>query len=225
MQPDGRSQSVHSRGTTITMKTLKNIFFHLTVLALVAGINFLILSFIPLVRESLAQYNGEKKNVQTLRIIQEYHQPKKKKLEPVKRKVRNVRAPRMHGAEKRMAMNFTPDLGVAGDDGVEVSQENFPATVFEENEADQNAVPLSQSAPEYPLYARQRNITGEVVVIFVVNEKGKVGSIDVVQSPAPILTASTKKAVKTWCFKPAVNKGIPVKMRFRIRIPFVLDSL
>jgi len=54
-----------------------------------------------------------------------------------------------------------------------------------------------------------------VVVEFVVNHEGKTTNIQVVKTPSPIFTNEVKRAIASWRFKPARNKGIPVNVRYR----------
>jgi TonB family protein len=62
--------------------------------------------------------------------------------------------------------------------------------------------PILQSGqmPTYPPIARAARIEGEVKVVFVLNEKGGVESVDV-QSGHPMLRNTTADTVKSWKFK------------------------
>jgi len=130
----------------------------------------------------------------------------------------------------RMGMKFVPDLAVdAGSGGdaaagvVQVAKtQDLQVEVFEEGETDERPVPLDTRPISYPLQARERGIEGKLVVYFVIGHNGKVKSIDVRESPSPIITREAKRTISRWRFKPGKKKGIPVNVRAKKEVDFVL---
>jgi protein TonB len=95
--------------------------------------------------------------------------------------------------------------------------------VFEQGRTDEDAVPEYAPDVPYPDRAREQGIEGEVVVVFIVTHQGKTASIEIERSPSPLLSAEVRRAVASWKFKPAKNRGIPVNQRWRRTIEFNLD--
>ena len=126
--------------------------------------------------------------------------------------------------EGRTAMRFTPDLAVdasaGGGGGAVFQQQDLKAEVFEQGQVDEDAVPQYMPPIPYPERARDRNIQGEVEIVFVVSYQGKVTDIEITRSPSPLFNSEVRRAVAAWRFKPAKNKGIPVNQRFRKVIEF-----
>jgi len=80
-------------------------------------------------------------------------------------------------------------------------------------------VALHQVEPEYPRRARQRNITGKVVISCTVNVDGSVADPVVIESsPKGVFEQCACSALKQWTFRPAFRQGDPVASR--ITIPF-----
>jgi periplasmic protein TonB len=134
--------------------------------------------------------------------------------------------------DSRMGMKLMPDLSVdAGESGdaaagvVQVDKtRDLQVEVFEEGETDERPIPVQTTPVDYPLAARERGIEGKLVVFFVIGHDGKVKSIDVKESPSPIITREAKRTIAKWRFKPGKKKGIPVNVRAKKEINFVLQK-
>jgi protein TonB len=176
------------------------------------------------VEHKLAGKSPEQRRIQTEVVRQE-------KPRPVQERASRVRQVSAAGPGSRaahispMAMKFDPDLGAAGSgEGVEVeAAQEMTVEVFEEGQTDEDAVPVIRPAPAYPDRAKELGIEGELAVVLIVNEDGKVSSVEVVESPHPSITAQARKTFAAWRFKPAYNKGVPVKQRIKQRIEYRLD--
>jgi TonB family protein len=156
---------------------------------------------------------------------------KKEKQEPKtqQQRIRQVTTSSPGGktGSDRMAMRFTPDLGLdAGEGngaGVELAGQELAAEVFEEGQTDEAAVPDFTPPVPYPERAREQGISGTVEAVVVVNHLGRVASIDITHSPGPAFTAEVRRILATWRFKPAMNKGVPVSVRLKQAIDFQLE--
>jgi periplasmic protein TonB len=128
----------------------------------------------------------------------------------------------------QIAMKLVPDLSVdAGGDGSDaavVQSQDLQVEVFEEGETDERPIPMNTTSVAYPLEARERGIEGTLVVFFIIGHDGKVKSIDVQNSPSPIITREAKRTIATWRFKPGKKKGIPVNVRAKKEIVFKLQK-
>ncbi len=78
-----------------------------------------------------------------------------------------------------------------------------------------------RASPAYPFEARRTGLAGEVVVEFVVNERGEVVAPRVVRSSASVFDEPTLRAVARWKFEPGRKDGRPVS--FRMSVPVVFN--
>jgi len=84
-----------------------------------------------------------------------------------------------------------------------------------------NGRALHIAKPEYPRGARERKLSGTVVVEVEIDEKGKVISArDMCQGP-PYLSESSVKAALQSKFSPTLISGVPVKTKGVLRFNFV----
>ncbi len=79
-----------------------------------------------------------------------------------------------------------------------------------------------QSRVEYPAIAIQAGVEGQVVIQFVVDERGNVVDPIVLRSPNDLLTEAALKAVQESRFTPGQQRGRPVKVRFAVPVTFTL---
>ncbi len=79
---------------------------------------------------------------------------------------------------------------------------------------------VRQSPPVYPLALQKAGITGEVVVEFVIDQRGDVANAVAARSTSPDFNAAAVEAVRRWKFKPATVDGRAVNTRMRVPIIF-----
>lgn len=190
-------------------------------------INFILFIILPFTHNLFAKFTGseqvtEKKN----RLVAEYVRPpkKEKKKEP-ERRIRKVQSSSSTKAVKStMDFKFTPDLGVESGDGAVMANRDLDAVIFEEGQAEEDAVPLYTPGVKYPVRARELGIEGMLEAIIVISTDGSISSIEIRSSPHPSMTAEAKKVISEWKFKPALNQGVPVMVRKKQIIEFKLNS-
>lgn len=76
---------------------------------------------------------------------------------------------------------------------------------------------------EYPQTAQQANVEGKVFVLVFINETGIVDDVKVVKGIGMGCDEAAIKAVKKIKFKPGVNNGENVKVKFAFAIDFKLS--
>jgi TonB family protein len=81
---------------------------------------------------------------------------------------------------------------------------------------------LTQTAPEFPLAARQARVQGSVVIMAVVGTDGHVKSAKALSGP-PLLRNPAVAAVRQWVYKPATLDGIPVETQTQLTLNFSLQ--
>jgi TonB family protein len=80
-------------------------------------------------------------------------------------------------------------------------------------------------APEFPLAARQRAMSGWVDVQFTVETDGSVGDVAVVTAePAGVFEQPATEAVRKWRYRPILRDGQPINQRARVRVRFALQQ-
>jgi TonB family protein len=82
---------------------------------------------------------------------------------------------------------------------------------------------ISKVAPIYPMEAKNAAIEGDVVLYAIVDEKGKVKSLDVL-SGTEILRKPALAAVNQWKYAPYLVDEVPVKVGTIITIHFRLSG-
>ena len=118
------------------------------------------------------------------------------------------------GTGGSMAGDFAlPTFDVSGADlgGLEI---------FELGDVDSPPQPRTKIEFSYPSAAKRKGITGVVKVEYVVNERGRVEQINIVDSPDRILSKATEDVLNRARFEPAQKGGQPVKVRMRAAIPY-----
>ena len=80
-------------------------------------------------------------------------------------------------------------------------------------------------APQFPLAARTRAVSGWVDVQFIVRTDGSVEDIAVVGAePAGLFEESATEAVHKWRYRPILRDGQPINQRARVRVRFALQQ-
>jgi TonB family protein len=104
------------------------------------------------------------------------------------------------------------------------AEENKLKTVSKDSECDEITHPevIQKVNPKYPEEARKAKIMGYVIVETVINEKGTVDDIKVVESPDELLSEAAVEAVRQWTFEPALCDGRPVGVYYNLTIKFHL---
>jgi periplasmic protein TonB len=191
---------------------------------------FLFLS-IPLIRDITGYRHKYEKNVQERKIIAEYVRdiPQKKEVirtESIK-SITNAEPGHSGNSDNNMmSLKIAPDLAVEGSDGAGIAVKgiDMDAMVFDESQTDENVTPVFTPPVDYPQRARELGIQGTFEAVLTINRDGSVLKIDVSKTPHKSITDEALKVLKTWRFKPAKIKGIPVKVKRIQDIDFKLDQ-
>jgi protein TonB len=78
---------------------------------------------------------------------------------------------------------------------------------------------IQRIEPQYPFYARNANIGGNVVLSATVTKRGTVEKIKVLSGP-PLLTQAAINAVRQWRYEPYKLNGEPVDVDTKITVRF-----
>lgn len=76
---------------------------------------------------------------------------------------------------------------------------------------------------DYPQFARERGIQGQVMLKILVSETGDVEKVDVL-SGDPMLAESAVSAVRKWKFKPFIRNGRPIKVSTQLPMDFAFSN-
>lgn len=92
---------------------------------------------------------------------------------------------------------------------------------FEMGEVDKKPRVIRKVPPVYPYKARRNQITGKVVLRFLVTKQGEVKKVSVVKAkPKGYFEKQAKDAVRKWRFEPGTYKGEPVPTWVELPISF-----
>lgn len=85
-------------------------------------------------------------------------------------------------------------------------------------------LPSTRVHPDYPEIARKARVGGSVLLLIVIDQNGRVGSIEVLDSPDPRFgfDLAAIDAVKRWRYRPARLGGRPVSVQASVRVEFTL---
>lgn len=90
---------------------------------------------------------------------------------------------------------------------------------------DELPVPVQQAAPQPPARARQKGISGVVLVSLLIGVDGRVQDVDVLESrPTGVFDEAAITAVKQWRYTPAQYQGEPVPLRIDVPIRFDFEG-
>ena len=83
-------------------------------------------------------------------------------------------------------------------------------------------VATRQVSPSVPLMAKQRHVSGTVLLRILVDETGKPAKIEILRDVTPNvgLGASSVQALGQWRWKPATKNGVNVKTWMAVQVPF-----
>jgi protein TonB len=91
----------------------------------------------------------------------------------------------------------------------------------------ENAIPpkplADNSPPAYPSSARQKGLTGTVMLKVVIDTSGNVIKVEVLRGEEPFASAALN-AVKKWKYSPAYYDNKPITVYRIIKIPFKLAA-
>jgi TonB family protein len=78
---------------------------------------------------------------------------------------------------------------------------------------------IKKVPPVYPLAAKQRRLTGSIVLQGTVNKNGRISDLQLISGP-PLFRDAAFAAVKQWVFKPARLNGQAIEQSTTIRVDF-----
>jgi protein TonB len=82
---------------------------------------------------------------------------------------------------------------------------------------------LASIQPTYPEMERRAGIEGRVFLQFVVNEDGSVTEVTVTRGVSPGLDRAAVEAVQRARFRPGMQRGRAVRVRFSLPVNFRLN--
>jgi len=91
--------------------------------------------------------------------------------------------------------------------------------LFSVSDLDQKPRVMYQASPSMTDRIRDA-APGKVVVIFIVDERGRVQNPKIQRSDNPVFNQAALSAVKQWRFEPGKRGGEPVRFRMRVPIKF-----
>lgn len=112
----------------------------------------------------------------------------------------------------------------ASDTGLTPPPDVVRIRVYDFTDVQQAPVPMFQARPRYPFEARRQNLAGEVVVSFIVDEKGDVQNAYASKASTDDFAAAAVAAVSRWRYRAALKDRQPVAVRMQVPIYFTLND-
>jgi protein TonB len=111
--------------------------------------------------------------------------------------------------------------GTIGASGLGKAFDKKMEEAFNADDIDQKPRLLFPTSPVYPNELRGKKLEGDVTVIFVVDETGKVNTPKAVKSNNPAFEKPALDAIKQWKFEPGLKGGkrVPCRMKISVRFP------
>lgn len=83
---------------------------------------------------------------------------------------------------------------------------------------------IASVAPKYPSELRKAKVEGNVTILFVLDENGRVEDARIDKSSRPEFEEPALEAVRKWKFKPGLKDGEPVRTYMKLPIKFSINS-
>lgn len=141
--------------------------------------------------------------------------------------------PELQDPPQPMALSI-PDLDVAvGTGGVLGGADHLLSNqmlgsdqlaAFDLSDLDKQPTVISQVSPNYPRDLLRGKVEGSVVLVFIVDENGKVADPRVENSSRPEFEKPALEAVRRWRFQPGSKDGVAVKSFMRLPMAFRINS-
>ena len=93
-------------------------------------------------------------------------------------------------------------------------------SVFDVSDLDRKPMLVASVDPKYPQALKKSKVEGSVVIVFVVNEQGRVSDPRVQSSSRTEFESPAMDALKRWRFQPGTKSGKPVKTYMRLPMAF-----
>ncbi|BBM89535.1 hypothetical protein COTS27_01239 [Spirochaetota bacterium] len=201
------------RGVTRTMVVV-------SIIALVINIGVLfVMPLIKHIRKEQLLEADVNANAQ-LKVTRVSFEEKEKPVKKVKIKTVKPKLTKKEVRDDRFDLDFA--VGANGG-GAAISSDDVGSVIYDEGDVEVDPVRISGREPEVPFAFAATEGEGRVEVQVVIDTDGRVGEVQVILEDPPSyqLGRAVAAAVRTWKYRPAMVKGIPV--RIRVIVPFIFS--
>jgi protein TonB len=140
--------------------------------------------------------------------------------------------PKLAEAEPQLSINVDLDMAVGSGGAMTLASLGGPgdgsaqemAQALDVSDLDKPPTLVSSVPPNYPPELRRTKVEGSVVLVFVLNEQGRVEDPRVETSTRPEFEQPAVDAVKRWRFKPGEKEGETVRTYMRLPMRFRVAS-
>lgn len=139
--------------------------------------------------------------------------------------------PELVEAEQPLSLQVDLDIAVGSGGALGVSSLAGAGDLAQEmvealdvSDLDQVPSVVSSVPPVYPAALKKAKVEGAVVLVFVLDEQGRVGDLRVESSSHPEFEAPAVNAVRRWRFRPGEKNGEAVQTYMRLPIRFRVEG-
>ncbi len=79
---------------------------------------------------------------------------------------------------------------------------------------------ISKVPPVYPMEAKMKHISGQVILHAIINKEGNIESLEVISAPSDDLAEASIEAVSQWKYRPYLLNGQPTEVDTTITVNF-----
>ncbi|MEW6306889.1 MAG: energy transducer TonB [Verrucomicrobiota bacterium] len=207
---------------------------------IICGLGFGLLLFIMIPLTTMITAKGKKEEIELTKVATEELPPQEElkppEPPPPQEKVDEPVAPDIApvAAQPISIEQLTADVAVGGGgfmaglvapvQSTESIKEVVKEMVFSMEDLDQKPVAVAQIQPTHPRELVKARVEGNVTLLFVVDEQGRVEDPRVENSSRPEFERPALEAVRKWKFKPGTKEGAPVKTYIRQPIQFSIRN-
>lgn len=127
-------------------------------------------------------------------------------------------------ADLEVAMGSGGALAGFGDIRALTAAETVQEDAFDVADLEKRPEAVSQIAPTYPPELRKAKVEGNVTLVFILGEDGKVQEPRVENSSRAEFEKPALEAIRKWRFSPGMKNGQPVRAYIRIPMKFRVTS-
>lgn len=126
-----------------------------------------------------------------------------------------------------LAMEIGTGGSLAGDFAlptINLTQNLGSLDIFDISDLEKKPQIRKQVPPQYPIEAKLQKISGYARAEFIIDTKGNVIDVRIIESSNKVFDRPTIKAISGWKFTPGEKDGKVVKTRTRVRLPYTFQD-
>jgi periplasmic protein TonB len=200
--------------------TQNNLFSHSAITISGAFITLILFVFMSQLVKNDQVFTGTATEAPILHFLQEIEDPKPPQ------KIQRLQPPAITPRPIPTSVPTNSEPGIESLTSISPPIMPAPTETFGREAASNDAMPVIQISPQYPIGAARDGKEGFVVVEFDISTLGTVINARVIEAePKRIFDKAAIHAIKGWKYKPRMEQGVPMKvLQQQVRLDFSLEQ-